>query len=148
VQKGDLEVDRGDLKVRKVLTTCGYCGCGCNFYLNVHNDEVVGVTPKLNHPVSKGKLCIKGWQGFSFVRHQDRLKKPLIKNAAGKFEEVTWEKAYDYIVKGLQGIKEKYGSESIGVLSSARCTNEENYLLTKFARAVLGTNNVDHCARL
>jgi predicted molibdopterin-dependent oxidoreductase YjgC len=148
VGKADSEVGKGGSEVKKVLTTCGYCGCGCNLYLNVHNGEVVGVTPKLNHPVSKGKLCIKGWQGFSFVRHKDRLQKPLIKNAAGEFQEVGWDEAYSYIVKGLQGIKEKHGSGAISVLSSARCTNEENYLLTKFARAVLGTNNIDHCARL
>jgi predicted molibdopterin-dependent oxidoreductase YjgC len=134
--------------VKKVLTTCGYCGCGCNFYLNINKGEIVGVTPKFDHPVSKGKLCIKGWQGFGFVRHRDRLKKPLIRNAAGEFEEVSWEEAYKYVVNKLSNIKEKHGGNSIGFLSSARCTNEENYLLVKLARAVLDSNNIDHCARL
>lgn len=134
--------------MKKVLTTCGYCGCGCNFYLNVNNDEIVGVTPKYDHPVSQGKLCIKGWQGFGFVRHRDRLKKPLIKNAAGEFEEVSWKEAYEFIVSKLTDIKEKHGGNSIGFLSSARCTNEENYLMVKLARAVLNSNNIDHCARL
>lgn len=134
--------------MRKVLTTCGYCGCGCNFYLNINNNEIVGVTPKFDHPVSKGKLCVKGWQGFGFVHHRDRLQKPLIKNTAGEFKEASWEEAYAYIGERLKSIKEKYGGDSIGFLSSARCTNEENYLMVKFARAVLDSNNIDHCARL
>ena len=139
---------KGGLVVKKVLTTCGYCGCGCNFYLNVNNDEIIGVTPKFDHPVSKGKLCIKGWQGFGFVRHRDRLKKPLLRDSAGKFQEVSWGKAYGFIVEKLAAIKEKHGSNSLGFLSSARCTNEENYLMVKFARAALGSDNIDHCARL
>jgi predicted molibdopterin-dependent oxidoreductase YjgC len=93
--------------MKKVLTTCGYCGCGCNFYLNVENDEVVGVTPKNDHPVSRGKLCVKGWQGYSFVHHRDRLKQPLIKGEDGNFHEDTWEAAYDYIGTKLRGIIEK-----------------------------------------
>lgn len=134
--------------MKKVLTTCGYCGCGCNYYLNVEGDEIVGVTPKINDIVSKGKLCVKGWQGYSFVNHNDRLRQPLIKNQDGNFEEVTWEAAYEFISNSLKSIIEKSGSEAVGMLSSARCTNEENYLMVKLARAVLHTNNIDHCARL
>lgn len=134
--------------MKKVLTTCGYCGCGCNFYLNVENNEIVGVTPKNDHPVSKGKLCVKGWQGYSFVNHHDRLKQPLIKGEDGNFHETTWEEAYDYIGTRLRSIIDKNGADSVGFLSSARCTNEENYLMVKLARSVLRTNNIDHCARL
>lgn len=134
--------------MKKVLTTCGYCGCGCNFYLNVENNEIVGVTPKNDHPVSQGKLCVKGWQGYSFVNHYDRLKQPLIKGEDGNFHEVTWEAAYDYIGTKLKSIIDENGPESVGFLSSARCTNEENYLMVKLARAILKTNNIDHCARL
>ena len=134
--------------MKKVLTTCGYCGTGCNFYLNVEDNEIVGVTPKNDHPVSQGKLCVKGWQGHSFVHHKDRLQRPLIKQQDGSFSEVTWEAAIDYISSKLKNIIKKNGSDAIGLLSSARCTNEENYLMVKFARAVLGTNNIDHCARL
>lgn len=134
--------------MKKVLTTCGYCGCGCNYYLNVENNEVTGVTPKNNDIVSKGKLCVKGWQGYSFVSHNDRLKHPLIKNQEGIFEEVTWEVAFQFISKSLKRIIKKNGPEAVGILSSARCTNEENYLMVKLARAVLHTNNIDHCARL
>jgi predicted molibdopterin-dependent oxidoreductase YjgC len=134
--------------MKKVLTTCGYCGCGCNFYLNVEDNEIVGVTPKNDHPVSKGKLCVKGWQGYSFVNHKDRLKMPLMKEPDGSFKEVSWDTALSYIRKSFKNIIRKNSPESIGVLSSARCTNEENYLMVKLARAVLNTNNIDHCARL
>lgn len=134
--------------MKKVLTTCGYCGCGCNYYLNVEDNEIVGVTPKNNDIVSKGKLCVKGWQGYSFVNHNDRLKAPLIKNKDGNFDEVTWEAAFEFISKSFKSIIKKNGPESIGILSSARCTNEENYLMVKLARSVLHTNNIDHCARL
>lgn len=134
--------------MKKVLTTCGYCGCGCNFYLNVEDKEIVGVTPKNDHPVSKGKLCVKGWQGYSFVNHKDRLKQPLIREADGSFKEVSWETALHYIGNKFRDIISRKGPEAIGMLSSARCTNEENYLMTKLARAVLHTNNIDHCARL
>ena len=134
--------------MKKVLTTCGYCGCGCNFYLNVEDNEIIGVTPKNNHPVSRGKLCVKGWQGYSFVNHNDRLKQPLMREEDGSFKEVSWDTALSYIGKSLKGIIERDGSDAIGMLSSARCTNEENYLMVKLARAVLHTNNIDHCARL
>lgn len=134
--------------MKKVLTTCGYCGCGCNFYLNIEDNEVVGVTPKNDHPVSKGKLCVKGWQGYSFVNHHDRLKQPLMKQGDGSFKEITWYDAFQYIGSSFKRIIEKDGPQSIGMLSSARCTNEENYLMVKLARAVLRTNNIDHCARL
>jgi len=134
--------------MRKVLTTCGYCGCGCNFYINVENNEVVGVTPKNDHPVSRGKLCVKGWRGFSFVNHKDRLRHPLIKQEDGSFIEVSWETAFRFISERLKDIIVKYESDSIGILTSARCTNEENYLMVKLARAILHTNNIDHCARL
>jgi len=134
--------------MKKVLTTCGYCGCGCNYYVNSENGKIIGITPKKDHIVSRGKLCVKGWQGYSFVNHSDRLKQPLIKQQDGTFKEVEWEEAIDYIASSFNKIIDKYGSDSIGILSSARCTNEENYLATKLARAVLKTNNIDHCARL
>lgn len=134
--------------MKKVLTTCGYCGCGCNFYLNVEDDEIVGVTPKKNHVVSRGKLCVKGWQGYSFVNHKDRLRQPLMKDVDGNFKEVSWDTAISYIKDTIKDIVSRKGSDSIGFLSSARCTNEENYLMVKLARAILHSNNIDHCARL
>ncbi|MGF7058988.1 putative molibdopterin-dependent oxidoreductase YjgC [Brassicibacter mesophilus] len=134
--------------MNKVLTTCGYCGCGCNYYINIVDGEIVGITPKQDHIVSRGRLCVKGWQGYSFVSHNDRLKQPLIKQQDGTFREVEWEEAIEYIALSFKNIVNKNGSESIGLLSSARCTNEENYLATKLARAVLKTSSIDHCARL
>ncbi|KUO74152.1 MAG: spermidine/putrescine ABC transporter substrate-binding protein [Clostridia bacterium BRH_c25] len=134
--------------MKKVLTTCGYCGCGCSFYVNVRDDEVIGVTPEAGHPVSQGKLCVKGWQGYTFVNHPDRLKQPLKRQRDGSFKEMAWEEAIESTAEELNRIIFEYGPEAIGVLSSARCTNEENYLMVKFARSVLRTSNIDHCARL
>ncbi len=135
------------LKYKNVLTTCPYCGAGCNYYLQVLNGDIVGILPCKSHPVSQGKLCIKGWTANEFITSKDRLTKPLMKRD-GKFVEVSWDEALDGIAKKLREYKEKDGPDSLAVLSSAKCTNEENYLLVKFTRAVLGTNNIDHCARL
>jgi len=132
--------------MKYVLTTCPFCGVGCNFYFNVEDNRIVGVSPSRNHPVSRGRLCVKGWNAFEFISHPDRLRNPLIKEN-GKFRKATWQEAYDLIVKNIQKIKEKYGPDALGIISSARCTNEENFLIQKFTRTALGTNNVDHCAR-
>ncbi len=133
--------------MKKVLTTCVYCGVGCQLYLKVRDGKVVGVIPERVHGVNQGKLCIKGWSVHEFIHSPDRLKRPLIKKD-GKFVEVGWDEALTYVADRLKEIKERYGSDSIGLLSSAKCTNEENYLMQKLARAVIGTNNIDHCARL
>jgi predicted molibdopterin-dependent oxidoreductase YjgC len=135
-------------ELERVRTTCTYCGVGCQFYLNVKDGEVVKVTSDydLGEP-NWGSLCVKGRFGYDFIHHKERLTKPLIKRD-GKFEEATWEEALDLVSKKLTEAKEKTGPDSVAVLSSARCTNEENYLIQKLARAVVGTNNVDHCARL
>jgi len=132
---------------QNILTTCVYCGAGCGLYLQVLDGEIVGVLPAKEHPVSEGKLCIKGWNATSFIYHPDRLKTPLIRRG-DDFEEATWDEALSLVAERLSTIKAESGPNSIGFLSSAKCTNEENYLLQKFARAVIGTNNVDHCARL
>jgi len=132
--------------IKRVLTTCPYCGVGCGFYLDVRDDRIVGVIPSPSHPVSKGYLCVKGWHAHEPVEHPDRLKKPLI-NEKGRFKKVSWDYALDYVAKRLKEIKEKYEPNALALCTSARCTNEENFLMMKFARAVLGTNNVDHCAR-
>jgi predicted molibdopterin-dependent oxidoreductase YjgC len=133
-------------ELEKVRTTCPYCGTGCTFDLNVKNGKVVGVT-STDGDVNGRFLCVKGRFGYEFIHSDDRLKTPLIKKN-GEFKEATWTEAFDLIASQFREIKDKHGSDSFGVLSSARCTNEENYLMSKFARAVLGTNNIDHCARL
>ncbi len=132
--------------MKRVLTTCPYCGVGCGFYLEVREGRVVGVIPSKSNSVSKGYLCVKGWHAHEPVQHPDRLKAPLIKKN-GKFQEVSWDTVLGYVANRLKEIKTKYGPEAFAVCTSARCTNEENYLMMKFARAVLGTKNVDHCAR-
>ncbi len=131
--------------VEKVETICTYCGCGCNVALHVHRDEVVRVTSRPD-TINEGWLCVKGRFGYDFINNPDRLKTPLIKKD-GLFMEVSWDEALRLVAGRLSGIKEKNGADAIGGLSSARCTNEENYLFQKFMRAGIGTNNVDHCAR-
>lgn len=133
-------------ETRKVKTVCGYCGCGCELELNVVDDQVVGVTPS-DGGVNNGALCAKGRFGYDFINNQDRLKEPMIKRG-GYWEEVNWDEALEYIADRLVDIREENGPDAIAALSSARCTNEENYLFQKFMRGVIGTNSIDHCARL
>ncbi len=132
---------------RTVLTTCTYCGCGCGFYLEVLDGRIIDTIPCKTSPANRGKLCIKGWNVHEFVQSPNRLTKPLIRKD-GKLVEASWDEALDYTASKLREIKESAGSDSIAFLSSAKVTNEENYLMQKFARAGVGTNNVDHCARL
>ena len=135
------------MEYKNVLTTCVYCGSGCTLFLQVLDGEIVGVLPDKTHPISQGRLCIKGWNAEGFVQHSDRLTTPLIRRD-GKLQKATWEEALAYVGDKLAAIRDESGPDSIGFFSSAKCTNEENYLFQKFARAVIGTNNVDHCARL
>ena len=135
------------MEYRNVLTTCIYCGCGCGLYFEVLDGEIVGVLPAKEHPISRGSLCIKGWNAGAFVNHPGRLKTPLIRRG-DRLEEATWDEALALVAERLTAIRDESGPDSIGFLASAKCTNEENYLLQKFARAVVKTNNVDHCARL
>jgi len=135
--------------LQKVRTTCGYCGVGCQMDLNVYDGKVVKVTGNKEYGTpNQGSLCVKGRFGMDFIHHPSRLKTPLIRQADGAFREASWEEAYDLIAGQLKAIKKKHGADSVAGLASARCTNEENYLFQKFMRAVIGTNNVDHCARL
>ena len=135
------------IEYENILTTCPYCGTGCGIHLQVLDNKLVGTLPAKDHIVSEGGLCIKGWNAHAFVNHPDRLTKPLIRKN-GKLEEATWEEALKLVGDKLNEIKAMSGPDSIALLTSAKCTNEENYLLQKFARAVIGTNNIDHCARL
>jgi len=134
------------LETSQVTTICPYCGVGCQLVLNVVDDTIVAVTPS-DGGVNKGALCVKGRFGYDFVNHQDRLKDPLIRRD-GYWEETNWDQALDYVADRLSEIVVRDGPDAVAGLSSARCTNEENYLFQKLFRGVLGTNNVDHCARL
>ena len=134
--------------IEKVRTTCTYCGVGCQLDLNIHNGKIVKVTGNREYGnPNQGSLCVKGRFGMDFVDNPDRLKTPLIRKD-GELKEATWDEAYGFIAEKFTAVKEKHGADSIAGFSSARCTNEENYLFQKFMRAVIGTNNVDHCARL
>jgi len=134
-------------EIKKVRTTCAYCGVGCQLYLHIKENRVVRVTGVENVAPNFGSLCVKGRFGYDFINDGKRLTSPLIKEN-NRFREATWDEALDLIVERLSAIKTDHGPDSIGVFSSARITNEENYLAQKFARAVIGTNNIDHCARL
>jgi predicted molibdopterin-dependent oxidoreductase YjgC len=173
---GKMWAHKGRQDFKEVDTVCPYCGCGCNVTLLVRRNEVIRVSSR-EDTLNEGWLCPKGSFGYGFIHSPDRLTKPLIRvtpkdapelveqpHSFGKggdgeenpsrftprdsrFKEVSWGEALDYIAKKLKEIKDKYGPDSIGGLSSARCTNEETYLFQKLIRAGIGTNNVDHCAR-
>ncbi|CAN5445161.1 formate dehydrogenase subunit alpha [soil metagenome] len=128
-------------------TVCPYCGTGCEMNVGVRNGRVVKVEPALEAPVSKGHLCVKGRYAFGFVHAADRVTKPMIRQD-GEWKEVSWDDALAFTAARLNKIIESDGKEAIGVLGSARATNEEGYVAQKFARVVLGTNNVDCCARV
>jgi len=130
-----------------ILTTCPFCGCGCNLYLQVLDNQVTGIIPCKTDPISEGKLCIKGRHAHEFIHHADRLRTPLIRQG-GRFRKASWAKALDVVSQRLSSIKRDFGPNAVAFLSSAKCTNEENFALMKFARTVIGTNNIDHCARL
>lgn len=129
-----------------VQTICPYCGTGCGLLLAVKDEKVVGVEALTANPVNEGKLCIKGWNVHEFMGHPDRLKASIIRKD-GELVEVSWDEALNFTASKLQGIIREHGATALGFLASAKCSNEENYLLQKFAR-VLGSPNVDHCARL
>jgi formate dehydrogenase alpha subunit len=132
----------------RTRTTCVYCGVGCQIDLNFNgNNQIVRVTSPVGVVPNNGNLCVKGRFGMEFVNSDKRLTTPLIKRE-GAFQKATWDEALGVIATRLGKIKAAYGADSIGGLSSAKCTNEENYVFQKFMRAVVGTNNVDHCARL
>lgn len=134
-------------EVRKTRTTCSYCGVGCQLEIHVKDNKVVKITGAEDTPPNYGSLCVKGRFGFDFINSEERLTAPLIKEN-GTFRKASWNEALNLAASRLNEIKEKSGPDSLGVFTSARVTNEENYLAQKFSRAVLKTNNVDHCARL
>ncbi len=128
-------------------TTCPYCGVGCEMSVGTRDGAIVAVTPVLDAPVSKGHLCVKGRYAFEFVSASDRITEPMIREH-GAWRRTTWNEARAFLVDRLRALIERHGADSIGVLGSARATNEENFLTQKLARTVIGTNNVDCCARV
>jgi len=137
---------RGTTKAT-VQTTCPFCGCGCGIFLEVKDNNVVRVTPSRDTAVNRGTLCVRGSYGYDFIHSPDRLTQPLAK-VNDSFEEVSWEKALEMTAAELGRIKKEHGPNSLAVLGCSKCTNEENYLLQRFTRCVLGTNNIDNGGRL
>lgn len=159
---------------RLVMTTCTYCGVGCQFELNIKDEKIIRVTSTEKAPVNGNHLCVKGRYGYDFVHHPDRLLKPRVRryllegkdkndirgSIAGhrlsKHElsspwdwvETEWDTALNIVADKFRTIRDTRGADKIGLLTSAKCLNEENYLMNKLARQVIGTNNIDHCARL
>ena len=132
---------------KKIRTTCSYCGVGCNLEASIKDGKVVSIDTPKHTEVNAGHTCVKGRYAFGFYEHPDRLRSPLIKRN-GKFHEASWDEAYDFIKQKLEKIKKENGPDAIAGISSARCTNEENYVFQKMIRAVIGTNNIDCCARI
>jgi len=133
--------------MKTVRSVCPYCGVGCGIEIQVENGKIIKIIPQKNHPLSKGKLCVKGVNLLELVNSSERLKYPLIRKG-DKFERISWSEAIKTISKELKRIRDTYGNNSIGFFASTKSTNEENYLLQKFARVAIGTNNIDNATRL
>ncbi len=141
-----LVVERGQ-PTSWTRTTCAYCGTGCEMEVGVRDGEVIVARPVKDAPVNKGHLCVKGRYAHRFAHAKDRVTEPMIR-IDGTWKEVSWDEAYAFIGSRLKSILQEHGPSAIGVLGSSRATNEENYFAQKFARVVIGSNNVDCCARV
>ena len=137
----------GGTTTTTVNTVCPFCGCGCSICLEVKDGRLVRVRPSTESPVNHGTLCVRGCYGYDFVHSPERLTSPLVK-IDGNFQAVSWEQALDRVATEFKRIKENHGSDSLAILGSSKCTNEENYLLQRLARGVLGTNNIDNGSRM
>jgi predicted molibdopterin-dependent oxidoreductase YjgC len=149
-----------------VTTTCSYCGVGCQFDLEIRNNKIIRVVSNPDALPNGMHLCVKGRYGYDYVHHPDRLTKPLVRRyllegqekpntqypipeiPTWDWIETEWDTALDLIAQKVVHVRRESGGDAVGVLTSAKCTNEENYLMQKFARQVVGTHNIDHCARL
>ena len=129
-----------------VASVCPYCGVGCGLYIITEAGKITGLEYMTEHPVNEGALCPKGNASLNIVYHHDRLLYPM-QRVDGRLERATWSEALTTVAARLHRIQANYGPDALGFLASAKATNEENYLFQKLAR-MLGTNNVDHCARL
>jgi formate dehydrogenase major subunit len=135
------------MAAQMIVTTCPFCAVGCGMGLEVEEGRVIGVQPLRDHPISRGQLCAKGWNADKFLSHPARLTTPLLRRGR-QLEPVSWETALAAAANALRAAQHDGGADAVGVISCARATNEDNFAAMKFARAVLGTNNVDHCARI
>lgn len=142
----EVEAEMREARIEKTKTVCTYCGVGCSFDIWTKGRKVLKVEPQMEAPANQVSTCIKGKFGWDFINSSDRLLQPLVRKG-NTFVPVSWDEALDYTAKRLTEIRERDGANAIGYISSSKCTNEENYLMQKFARAVMGTNNIDNCAR-
>ena len=134
---------------RAVITTCAYCGVGCSFKAEMRGDELVRMVPYKNGKANRGHSCVKGRFAYGYANHTDRILNPMIReNINDPWQEVSWAEAMEFTANRMKGIQEKYGRQSVGVITSSRCTNEEAYLVQKLTRAVFMNNNTDTCARV
>ncbi len=134
---------------RSVVTTCAYCGVGCSFKAEMRGDELVRMTPYKHGKANRGHSCVKGRFAWGYAQHQDRILKPMIRDSINDpWQEVTWAEAMEFSARRLKAIQAQYGRQSVGVITSSRCTNEETYLVQKLTRAVFRNNNTDTCARV
>jgi formate dehydrogenase major subunit len=141
-------VEQG-LPDRRVTTTCAYCGVGCSFHAELQGDQVLRMTPDKAGQANEGHACVKGRFAFGYATHHDRITRPMIRDSIDEpWREVSWDEAFDYTAGRLRAIQQQYGPDSIGGITSSRCTNEETYLVQKMVRAAFGNNNVDTCARV
>ncbi len=147
VEKPNREFISLDKIDKRVITTCPYCGVGCQIELLLQDRKIVRVNGVEGVSPNYGRLCVKGRFGYEFVHSADRLTRPLIKNN-GEFREATWDEALDLIAERFTEIRNRYGPDSLAGYASAKCTNEDNYIFQKFIRTVFGTNNIDYCTRL
>ena len=132
-----------------VTTTCAYCGVGCSFHAEMKGEEVVRMTPNKDGGANHGHSCVKGRFAWGYATHKDRITTPMIrKSIHDPWEKVTWDVAINYAASEMKRIQKKYGQDSVGAISSSRCTNEEVYVVQKLVRAALGNNNIDTCARV
>jgi formate dehydrogenase major subunit len=143
----DKTVSTRSLPSQWTRTTCPYCGVGCELAVGTRDERIVAIAPVLEAPVSKGHLCVKGRYAFGFVSAADRITEPMIRDAS-EWRRVSWTEARSFVVERLHSLIQRHGPDSIGILGSARATNEENYVAQKLARTVIGTNNIDCCARV
>jgi|APSaa5957512622_1039677.scaffolds.fasta_scaffold00882_4 NADP-reducing hydrogenase subunit HndD len=159
----DKTAKKHGLPTGETKTTCPYCGVGCGLILETRDGEIIGARGDRENSVNEGHTCVKGRYGWEYVQHADRVKKPLVRkyllegkkkseidrsSSNWEWAETSWDTALEITASNLTQIRDRHGADSIGFMTSAKCLNEENYLVNKLARQVIGTNNIDHCARL
>lgn len=130
----------------QVNTVCSFCGVGCGLTVSISGNTITRVRGEQGNPYSRGRACVKGINGWRYVHRRDRLTRPLVRKG-GRLEETSWDEALEVVTAGLDRIRRAYGGRGFGMLSSSKATNEVNYTVQKFARLVMGSNNIDSCNR-